>query len=73
MASLDVTRAGDDGRRHPLADAENTVGEASTPPNTKISYMNLPHKGQLALLCIARMVDPLAATSIQVPNTNTYV
>ncbi|RDW79780.1 hypothetical protein BP6252_04418 [Coleophoma cylindrospora] len=32
---------------------------------TKVSYMSLPKKGQLALLCIARMADPLAATSIQ--------
>lgn len=35
-------------------------------PEKKIGYMNLPNKGQLALLCIARMADPLAATSIQV-------
>jgi hypothetical protein len=32
----------------------------------KVSYMSLPNKGQLAILCIARLADPLAATSIQV-------
>lgn len=35
-------------------------------PLAKVSYMSLPNKGQLALMCIARMADPLAATSIQV-------
>ena len=35
-------------------------------PEKKVSYMSLPHKGQLAILCIARLADPLAATSIQV-------
>ena len=32
----------------------------------KVSYASLPHKGQLAILCLARMADPLAQTSIQV-------
>lgn len=32
----------------------------------KVSYMSLQNKGQLAILCIARLADPLAATSIQV-------
>ena len=32
----------------------------------KVSYMSLPNKGQLAILCVARLADPLAATSIQV-------
>ena len=40
----------------------------SKPKDAKISYMSLPNKGQLALLCIARVADPLAATSIQVPS-----
>ncbi|KAI9820715.1 MAG: hypothetical protein M1827_005085 [Pycnora praestabilis] len=31
----------------------------------KVSYMSLPKKGQLALLCMARLADPLAASSIQ--------
>jgi hypothetical protein len=31
-----------------------------------VSYMSLHNKSQLAILCIARMADPLAATSIQV-------
>lgn len=35
-------------------------------PDKKVSYMSLPNKGQLAILCIARLADPLAATSIQV-------
>ena len=35
-------------------------------PEKKVSYMSLPNKGQLAILCIARMADPLATTSIQV-------
>ncbi|KAJ7202174.1 major facilitator superfamily domain-containing protein [Mycena rebaudengoi] len=32
---------------------------------TKVSYMSLPHKGQLAILCMARLAEPLATTSIQ--------
>lgn len=32
----------------------------------KVSYLSLPKKGQLVVLCIARMADPLASTSIQV-------
>ena len=35
-------------------------------PATKVSYLALPHKGQLAILCLARLADPLASTSIQV-------
>lgn len=56
-------------QREPLlvpCDVEANAAE----PEKKISYRNLPNKGQLALLCIARMADPLAATSIQVwPNS----
>ncbi|KAH8591069.1 major facilitator superfamily domain-containing protein, partial [Bisporella sp. PMI_857] len=32
---------------------------------TKASYMSLPNKKQLAILCIVRLADPLASTSIQ--------
>jgi len=35
------------------------------PKDQKISYMSLPNKGQLALLCMARLVEPLANSSIQ--------
>jgi hypothetical protein len=41
-------------------------------PETKISYRSLPNKSQLALLCIARMADPLAATSIQVCTSSSH-
>ena len=34
----------------------------------KVSYSSLPHKDQLAILCLARMADPLAQSSIQVMN-----
>ncbi|KAI9782191.1 MAG: hypothetical protein M1839_005305 [Geoglossum umbratile] len=30
-----------------------------------VSYMSLPHKGQLAILCVARLADSLATASIQ--------
>ncbi|KAF2473884.1 MFS general substrate transporter [Lindgomyces ingoldianus] len=33
--------------------------------NQKASYWGLPKKGQLAVLCLARIADPLAITSIQ--------
>lgn len=52
--------------------AANTVetGQANEPippsKDKKVSYASLPHKGQLAILCLARMTDPLAQTSIQV-------
>ena len=32
----------------------------------KPSYWNLPNKGQLAIMCLVRMADPLMNTSIQV-------
>lgn len=47
-------------------DAHVVVENATEPSPKKISYLSLPHKGQLAILCLARMADPLAQTSIQV-------
>ncbi len=48
----------------------HAVGHPSDPETLqkpkKVSYLSLPHKGQLAILCLARMADPLAQTSIQV-------
>lgn len=48
--------------------------EAQAKAKEKVSYMSLPNKKQLAILCIARLADPLAASSIQVrfvpPNEN---
>ena len=38
----------------------------SHPVEQKSTYWNLPNKGQLAILCLARLTDPLASTSIQV-------
>lgn len=35
----------------------------------RASYMSLPKKGQLAILCLARIADPLAISSIQVHQT----
>lgn len=47
----------------------NSDVEAQARAKDKASYRSLPNKKQLAILCIARLVDPLAATSIQVwPN-----
>jgi hypothetical protein len=40
--------------------------EAAAIPERKVSYSSLPNKGQLAILCLARMADPLATASIQV-------
>jgi hypothetical protein len=40
--------------------------EAQARAKDKVSYRSLPNKKQLAILCLARLVDPLAATSIQV-------
>lgn len=31
-----------------------------------ISYFHLPNKGQLAVLCLSRMIDPLAHSSVEV-------
>ncbi|CZR66360.1 related to E.coli tetracycline resistance protein TCR1 [Phialocephala subalpina] len=39
--------------------------EAQARAKEKVSYASLPNKKQLALLCIARLADPLAASSIQ--------
>lgn len=40
--------------------------EPAKPTETKVSYMSLANKKQLAILCVARLADPLAASSIQV-------
>lgn len=49
----------------------NGEPEAQAIVTEKVSYRHLPNKRQLAILCIARMADPLAATSIQVCNNRT--
>jgi hypothetical protein len=43
--------------------------EAQARAKDKVSYSSLPNKKQLAILCIARLADPLAASSIQVRTT----
>ncbi|KAK5474398.1 hypothetical protein LTR43_006414 [Exophiala xenobiotica] len=52
-----------------MAGDTNAVGHPGDPETQqtakKVSYLSLPHKGQLAILCLARMADPLAQTSIQ--------
>jgi hypothetical protein len=53
-------------QQEPLPHGSRDIEANPVEPEKKIGYMNLPNKGQLALLCIARMADPLAATSIQV-------
>ena len=40
--------------------------EESSSEMKHVSYANLPNKRQLALLCLARIADPLAQNSIQV-------
>ena len=53
-----------------MAGDTHAVGHPGDPETQqtakKVSYLSLPHKGQLAILCLARMADPLAQTSIQV-------
>lgn len=41
-------------------------GPAEAKPDTKVSYASLHNKRQLSILCLARLVEPVAATSIQV-------
>jgi hypothetical protein len=43
--------------------------EAQARAKDKVSYSSLPNRRQLAILCIARLADPLAASSIQVRTT----
>ena len=40
--------------------------ETQTKAKENVSYSSLRNKKQLAILCIARLADPLAASSIQV-------
>ena len=40
--------------------------EARPPETKRVSYLSLNHKRQLALLCLARIADPIAQTSVQV-------
>lgn len=52
----------------PQQDPSTGNGNLKAGPGLKekrISYLSLPNKGQLAILCIARMADPLATSSIQ--------
>ncbi|KAI9798290.1 MAG: hypothetical protein M1833_004862 [Piccolia ochrophora] len=46
----------------PLLGSGKDKGATKEP---KVSYLSLPKKMQLAVLCIARMADPLTSTSIQ--------
>lgn len=46
-----------------------TDAEARPTERKKISYMSLNNKRQLAFLCLARIADPLAQTSVQVSVT----
>ena len=53
----------------PQQDPSTGNGNLEAGPGLKekrISYLSLPNKGQLAILCIARIADPLATSSIQV-------
>ncbi|OCK78866.1 MFS general substrate transporter [Lepidopterella palustris CBS 459.81] len=43
----------------------NSTTEPEAPKDKRVSYLSLPHKAQLVILCIARLVDPLAQSSIQ--------
>jgi len=51
----------------------NSDVEAQAKAKDKVSYSSLPNKKQLAILCIARLADPLAASSIQVRMPLKYV
>jgi hypothetical protein len=46
--------------------------EVQAKAKDKVSYSSLANKKQLAILCIARLADPLAASSIQVRPTRTH-
>jgi hypothetical protein len=46
--------------------------EAQAKAKNKVSYSSLANKKQLAILCIARLADPLAASSIQVRPTRKH-
>ncbi|KAI9844839.1 MAG: hypothetical protein M1837_005257 [Sclerophora amabilis] len=46
-------------------DVEENLAPKPRKKDIKVSYMNLPKKAQLGILCIARLADPLAATSVQ--------
>jgi hypothetical protein len=52
-------------QQEPLPVSRDVEANAAL-PEKKVSYMSLPNKRQLAILCIARLTDPLATTSIQV-------
>jgi hypothetical protein len=50
----------------------NSDVEAQANIKDKVSYRSLRNKKQLAILCIARLADPLAASSIQVRTTDNW-
>ncbi|EEP77635.1 predicted protein [Uncinocarpus reesii 1704] len=43
----------------------NTLNTAETPSEEPVSWRSLPRKGQLTILTIARLAEPLAQTSLQ--------
>ena len=56
-------------KQPPVGNDQPTDAEARPLERKKVSYMSLNHKRQLAFLCLARIADPLAQTSIQVSVT----
>lgn len=53
-------------QQEPLMINGDTEAQARNKSKNKVSYRSLANKKQLAILCIARLADPLAASSIQV-------
>ena len=49
-----------------IEDGGNPVNPSTNPADSKASYASLYNKKQLAILCLARLAEPLVATSIQV-------
>ena len=67
--SQDVASEANAKQQQPLM-ANNDV-ETQAKAKEKVSYSSLRNKKQLAILCIARLADPLAASSIQVETPQT--
>jgi hypothetical protein len=52
--------------QEPTARHEIAASITGRQQDRAISYFHLPNKGQLAVLCLCRMIDPLAQSSVEV-------
>ena len=76
-------RRSSDGDRLAAIDLDEVEGEGGVPggeddplvneKDEAVTWMSLPHKGQLAVLTLSRLSEPLVQTSLQVSNATVLI